>query len=180
MGIPVDSRRLLASQVGPARLVVRQLFPRAFVYTPRRDETGAHYVFTGEAAKKDNAAAISALFAQQAGKFVCATAGPNLEAVMAAYGSGACGRSAQRTRHQLEQTPCHEEARVVARDNTVTLDRCVLQISKQRGRRTCAELPVLGRRHLDGRHSVWWGRRCLGRYDPGGRPLTALPAPASA
>jgi ethanolamine utilization protein EutA len=30
-----------------------------------------------------------ALFAEQAGKFVCATAGPNLEALMAAYGSGA-------------------------------------------------------------------------------------------
>ena len=50
-------------------------------------------IFTGEAAKKRNAEAISALFAQQAGKFVCATAGPNLEAVMAAYGSGACARS---------------------------------------------------------------------------------------
>lgn len=58
-------------------------------------DTGAT-IFTGEAAKKSNAEAISALFAQQAGKFVCATAGPNLEAVMAAYGSGACARSARR------------------------------------------------------------------------------------
>ena len=81
---------------------------------------------------------------------------------------------------QLEQTLCHEETRVVARDNTVTLDRVVLQISKQRGRRTCAGLPVLVRRHLDGRHSVWWGRRALGRYDPTGRPLTLRPATASA
>lgn len=81
---------------------------------------------------------------------------------------------------QLEQTLCHEEARVVARDNTVTLDRVVLQISKQRGRRTCAGLPVLVRRHLDGRHSIWWGRRGLGRYDAAGRPLTLGPATASA
>ena len=58
-------------------------------------ETGATIV-TGEAAKKNNAEAISALFAEHAGKFVCATAGPNLEAVMAAYGSGACARSARR------------------------------------------------------------------------------------
>jgi len=58
-------------------------------------ETGAT-IFTGEAAKKTNAEAISALFAEHAGKFVCATAGPNLEAVMAAYGSGACARSAKR------------------------------------------------------------------------------------
>ncbi len=60
------------------------------------------------------------------------------------------------------------------------LDRVGLQIAKQRGRRTCAGLPVLVRRHLDGRHSVWWGRRCLGRYDAAGRPLTLRPATVSA
>ena len=58
-------------------------------------DTGAT-IFTGEAAKKNNAEAISALFAAEAGKFVCATAGPNLEAVMAAHGSGACARSESR------------------------------------------------------------------------------------
>src|SRR5204863_4674492 len=46
-------------------------------------------IATGEAAMKENAEAIVDLFAEQAGKFVCATAGPNLEALMAAYGSGA-------------------------------------------------------------------------------------------
>jgi transposase len=81
---------------------------------------------------------------------------------------------------QLEPILCHEEARIVARDNTVVLDRVVLQIAKQRGRRTCAGLPVLVRRHLDGRHSVWWGRRCLGRYDAAGRPLTMRLTTASA
>ncbi len=55
-------------------------------------DTGAT-IFTGEAAKKSNAEAISALFAEHAGKFVCATAGPNLEGVMAAFGSGAAARS---------------------------------------------------------------------------------------
>ena len=81
---------------------------------------------------------------------------------------------------QLEPLLCHEEARIVARDNTVTLERVVLQIAKQRGRRTCAGLPVLVRRHLDGRHSVWWGRRGLGQYDPAGRPLALTPTTASA
>ena len=81
---------------------------------------------------------------------------------------------------QLEPILCHEEARIVARDNTVTFARVVLQIAKQRGRRTCAGLPVLVRRHLDGRHTLWWGRRCLGRYDAGGRPLTLQPTIASA
>lgn len=51
-------------------------------------------IATGEAARKENAEAIVALFAEQAGKFVCATAGPNLEALMAAYGSGAVDLSA--------------------------------------------------------------------------------------
>src|SRR6266516_1646578 len=61
--------------------------------------------------------------------------------------------------HDLDQILCHEEERVVARDNTVTLDRLVLQIPKQRGRRSCAGLRVLVRRHLDGQYSVWWGPR---------------------
>jgi transposase len=74
-------------------------------------------------------------------------------------------------RHDLDQILCHEEERVVARDNTVTFGRLVLQIPKQRGRRSCAGLRVLVRRHLDGRHSIWWGPRCLGRYSGHGRPL---------
>ena len=87
---------------------------------------------------------------------------------------GLCARDPGATRaHSLSR-----RTRIVARDNTVTLDRVGLQIAKQRGRRTCAGLPVLVRRHLDGRHSVWWGRRCLGRYDAAGRPLTLRPPPS--
>jgi len=56
--------------------------------TPDDIDTGA-VIVTGEAAKKKNAEAISAIFSAQAGKFVCATAGHNLEAILAAYGSGA-------------------------------------------------------------------------------------------
>ena len=61
-------------------------------------------------------------------------------------------------------------------DNTVALDRVVFQIDKQRGRRSCAGLRVLVRRHLDGRHSIWWGPRCLGRYTATGRPLVTRAA----
>jgi transposase len=75
-------------------------------------------------------------------------------------------------RHDLEQILCHQEERVVARDNTVTFRGLVLQVNKQRGRRSCAGLPVLVRRHLDGTHSLWWGPRCLGRYSTAGRALT--------
>ncbi len=46
-------------------------------------------ILTGEAIKRRNARAIDELFAEEAGKFVCATAGHLLEARLAAQGSGA-------------------------------------------------------------------------------------------
>lgn len=76
-------------------------------------------------------------------------------------------------RVDLDQILCHEEERVVSRDNIVVFERLALAIPKQPGRRSCAGLRVLVRRHLDGRHSVWYGRRCLGRYTLLGRPLAA-------
>jgi hypothetical protein len=72
----------------------------------------------------------------------------------------------------LEQILCHQEERVVARDNTVRFDRLVLQVAKQPGRRTCAGLRVLVRRHLAGHHSVWHGTRCFGRFDARGKAVT--------
>jgi hypothetical protein len=73
----------------------------------------------------------------------------------------------------LDQVLCHEEARVVGRDNTVTLARVVLQVAKQPGRRTCAGLEVVVRRHLDGQHSVWRGAQRLGLFDAAGKPMDA-------
>ncbi|HWH80200.1 MAG TPA: ethanolamine ammonia-lyase reactivating factor EutA, partial [Candidatus Binatus sp.] len=55
-------------------------------------DTGA-VIITGEAARRDNAAKIAELFADESGKFVCATAGPTLETIMAAHGSGAVSES---------------------------------------------------------------------------------------
>ena len=60
--------------------------------TPDDVDTGA-IIITGYAARKENASAVVNLFSNWAGKFVCATAGPNLESVMAAYGSGAVSLS---------------------------------------------------------------------------------------
>jgi transposase len=79
-------------------------------------------------------------------------------------------------RVDLEQILCHQDARVVARDNTVVLDGVVLQLAKQPGRRSCAGLRVDVRRHLDSRHSVWLGSRRLGVYDARGRMLTPAAA----
>ena len=60
--------------------------------SPAEVDTGA-LITTGDAARKHNAAAIVAMFAERAGNFVCASAGPILEAKMAAHGSGAVIRS---------------------------------------------------------------------------------------
>ncbi len=81
-------------------------------------------------------------------------------------------------RVDLTHILCHEEPRTVAPDNTVALEGVRLQIDKQPGRRTCEGLRVLVRRHLDGGHCVWYGARCFGHYDAGGRRLPAgAPAP---
>ncbi len=55
-------------------------------------DTGA-VILTGEAIKRSNARAIDELFAEEAGKFVCATAGHKLECTLAAHGSGAVALS---------------------------------------------------------------------------------------
>ena len=55
-------------------------------------DTGA-VICTGEAVRKVNSEAIVRMLAAQGGRFVCATAGPNLEAILGAHGSGAVVRS---------------------------------------------------------------------------------------
>ena len=70
---------------------------------------------------------------------------------------------------------CHEERRVIQRDNTVTLEGIRLQISRQPGRTTCAGLSVLVRRHLNGTHTVWCGPKLFGRYSAQGRALSREP-----
>lgn len=82
----------------PRRIDVEAL--RAFVERSyreagwtREDVDSGAVIATGEAARKENAAAIVALFSGEAGKFVCATAGHHLESILAAHGSGAVARS---------------------------------------------------------------------------------------
>lgn len=83
-------------------------------------------------------------------------------------------------RVDLEAVLCHEEERIVGKDNTVAFEGVRLQIAKQRGRRSCAGLRVIVRRDLEDRHTVWFGSRCLGKYDAKGQPLAAgLPGQAA-
>src|SRR5919199_2425362 len=59
----------------------------------RKDvDTGA-LILTGVALLRDNARQVAEVFAEEAGRFVAVSAGDNLEALMAAHGSGALERS---------------------------------------------------------------------------------------
>jgi ethanolamine utilization protein EutA len=71
----------------PLKKLVDATFEEAGL-TRDQIDTGA-VIITGEAARRDNASRIAELFADESGKFVCATAGPTLETIMAAHGSGA-------------------------------------------------------------------------------------------
>src|SRR5262245_15667397 len=77
----------------------------------------------------------------------------------------------------LDEILCHEETRIVARDNTVSVDRRTLQISAQPGRRSCAGLEVTIRQHLDGRITISHGARVLATFPAAaGAPVDAAAA----
>jgi ethanolamine utilization protein EutA len=59
----------------------------------RGDVDSGAVILTGEALKRNNARAIANLFSEEAGKFVCASAGHHMECQMAAHGSGAVALS---------------------------------------------------------------------------------------
>jgi len=67
---------------------------------PDEVDTGS-VILTGEALRRENAQAIGELLAEIGGEFVCATAGHHMEAMLAAYGSGAAKRSHDEGRHIL-------------------------------------------------------------------------------
>jgi ethanolamine utilization protein EutA len=60
--------------------------------SPEQIDTGA-VILTGVALERANSRAVAELFAGAVGKFVCASAGHNLEALLAAHGSGAVALS---------------------------------------------------------------------------------------
>src|SRR5262245_26237670 len=62
---------------------------------PDNIDTGA-VILTGEALRRENAKAIADVLAEVGGEFVCATAGHHMEAMLAAYGSGAAKTSHDR------------------------------------------------------------------------------------
>lgn len=70
----------------------------------------------------------------------------------------------------LEQILCHQDERVVARDNTVAFDGRAFQLAPQPGRRSCTGMRVTIRRHLSGEYTIWSGSRRLGHFPAVERP----------
>src|SRR5215218_4101866 len=69
------------------RVIIDDAYKQASIAAADID-TGV-VILTGEALRRDNAQAIASLLAEQGGDFVTATAGHHMEAMLAAYGSGA-------------------------------------------------------------------------------------------
>src|SRR5688572_28042553 len=80
----------------------------------------------------------------------------------------------------LDAILCHEEGRVVARDNTVSFGGRVLQIAAQPGRRSCVGLTVIVRHHLDGGFTIARGTQRLGTFGADGQPVPAPGPPTRA
>jgi ethanolamine utilization protein EutA len=68
--------------------------------TPDSIDTGV-VILTGEALRRENAQGIAAILAEQGGEFVTATAGHHMEAMLAAYGSGAARVSGDKQKRIL-------------------------------------------------------------------------------
>ncbi len=67
---------------------------------PERIDTGV-VILTGEALRRENAQRIAAILAEKGGEFVTATAGHHMEAMLAAYGSGAARVSSDQSKRIL-------------------------------------------------------------------------------
>jgi ethanolamine utilization protein EutA len=65
--------------------------------SPAEIDTGV-VILTGEALRRENAQAIAAILSETGGEFVTATAGHHMEAMLAAYGSGAARVSSDRSK----------------------------------------------------------------------------------
>jgi transposase len=65
---------------------------------------------------------------------------------------------------------CHQEERVVARDNTVTFGRLRLQIPPSPLRPHYVKARVTVHHYPDGRLALFHGPRCIARYQADGRP----------
>jgi ethanolamine utilization protein EutA (predicted chaperonin) len=110
-------------------------------------------ILTGEALRRQNAQAISELLAENGGEFVCTAAGHHLEAMLAAYGSGAARVS-------------HDEGKRIL---NVDIGGGTTKLAVVEGGRIAAMAAV----HIGGRLQVVDADESIVRLDPAGRHLAA-------
>jgi ethanolamine utilization protein EutA len=121
---------------------------RAANLAPKDIDTGA-VILTGEALRRENAEAISAMLSSAGGDLVCATAGHHMESMLAAYGSGAALRSSD------------EGGRILNLD----IGGGTTKLAVVEGGRVVATAAV----HIGGRLMVVDQDRRIVRLDPAGR-----------
>ena len=106
-------------------------------------------ILTGEALRRENAQGIAAILADQGGEFVCATAGHHMEAMLAAYGSGAARLSQECGRRLLN----------------IDVGGGTTKLGVVEGGRVLATAAI----HIGGRLQVVDGEGRITRLDPAGR-----------
>ncbi|NNG03834.1 MAG: recombinase [Inquilinus sp.] len=106
-------------------------------------------ILTGEALRRENAQSIAAILAEQGGEFVCATAGHHMEAMLAAYGSGAARLSHDRGERLLN----------------IDVGGGTTKLGLVEGGRVLATAAI----HIGGRLQVVDGEGRITRLDPAGR-----------
>lgn len=121
--------------------------------TAEQVDTGV-VILTGEAIRRRNARAIGELLAAQGGEFVCATAGHNMEARLAACGSGAAQASFDRNQRLLNIDIGGGTTKLAVVEHGRVLETAAL--------------------HIGGRLVVVDDNGRIARLDPGGQELAKL------
>jgi ethanolamine utilization protein EutA len=94
---------------------------------PDAVDTGA-VILTGEAIKRSNARAIADIFAEDSGRFVCASAGHHLECALAAHGSGAVALSRESSRTILNVDVGGGTTKLALVDNGQVVATCAIAV----------------------------------------------------
>jgi ethanolamine utilization protein EutA len=119
---------------------------------PEKVDIGA-VILTGEALRRENAEAIAGIVAERAGDFVCAAAGHHMEAMLAAFGSGAARVSADAGQRLLN----------------IDIGGGTTKLAVIESGRVVATAAF----HVGGRLQVVDGAQRIVRLDPAGRHLAA-------
>jgi ethanolamine utilization protein EutA len=119
---------------------------------PEQVDIGA-VILTGEALRRENAEAIAGIVAERAGDFVCAAAGHHMEAMLAAFGSGAARVSADAGQRLLN----------------IDIGGGTTKLAVIESGRVAATAAF----HVGGRLQVVDGKQRIVRLDPAGQRLAA-------